>query len=88
MSQKLWARAVWMEGIKTIEDTISKIWINEEKKIVYWPYKVSYIKAVKQWVHPTEDCKKFKLIKVEIVDGKRYFLLTTLSSSTKEKPGN
>ena len=44
----LWARAVWMEGVKTIEDTNPKIWINEDKKIVYWPYKVSYIKAVKQ----------------------------------------
>ena len=31
----LWARAVWMEGVKTIEDTISKIWINEDEKIVY-----------------------------------------------------
>ena len=84
----LQARAVWMEGVKTIEDTIPKIWINEDKKIVYWPYKVNYIKAVKQWVHPAEDWKKFKLIKVKIVDGKRYFLLTTLSSSTKVKPGN
>ena len=31
----LWARAVWMEGVKTIEDTISKIWINEDENIVY-----------------------------------------------------
>ena len=84
----LWARAVWMEGVKAIEDTNPKIWINEDKKIVYWPYKVSYIKAVKQWVRPTENWKKFKLIKVKIVDGKRYFLLTTLSSSTKVKPAN
>ena len=79
----LWARAVWMEGVKTIEETIPKIWINEDKKIVYWRYK-----AVKQWVHPTEDWKKFKLTKVKIVNGKRYFLLTTLSSSTNVKPGN
>ena len=84
----LCARAVWMEDVKTIEDTISKIWINEDKKIIYWRYKVSYIKPVKQWVHPTEDWKKFKLIKVKIVDGKRYFLLTTPSRSTKVKPGN
>ena len=70
-----------MEGVKTIEDTIPKIWINEDKKIVYWPYKINYIKAVKQR-------KKIKLIKVKIVDGRRYFLLTTLSSSTKVKPGN
>ena len=48
MSQMLWARAVWMEGFKTIEDTILKIWINEDKKIACWPFKVSYIKAVKQ----------------------------------------
>ena len=58
MSQILWARAVWMEGVKTIEDTIAKIWINGDKR------------------------------KVKIVDDKRYFLLTTLSSSTKVKPGN
>ena len=64
-----------MEGFKTIEDTIPKIWINEDKKIVYWPFKVSYIKAVKQLVQPAEDWKKFKLIKVKIVDGKRYFLV-------------
>ena len=51
----LWARAVWMEGAKTIEDTIPKIWINEDKKIVYWLYKVSYIKAVKQWAQSAED---------------------------------
>ena len=31
----LWARAVWMEGVKTIEDTVSKICINEDEKIVY-----------------------------------------------------
>ena len=55
--------------------------INEDKKIVYWPYKINYIKAVKQR-------KKIKLIKVKIVDGKRYFLLTTPSRSTKVKPGN
>ena len=84
----LWVRAVWMEGVKTIEDTIPKIWINEDKKIVYWSFEVSYIKAVKQWVQLAENWKKFKLIKVKIVDGKRYFLLTPLSSSTKVKPGN
>ena len=55
MSQMLWIRAVWMEGVKTIEDTIPKIWINEDKKIVYWPFEVSYIKAVRQWVQPAED---------------------------------
>ena len=52
------------------------------------PIKSAISKPVKQWVHPAEDWKKFKLIKVKIVDGKRYFLLTPLSSSTKVKPGN
>ena len=75
MCQMLWARAKWMEGFKTIQDTIPKIWINEDKKIVYWSFKVSYIKAVKQWVQLAEDWKKFKLIKVKIVDGKRYSLV-------------
>ena len=38
------------------------------------PIKSAISKPVKQWVHPAEDWKKFKLIKVKIVDGKRYFL--------------
>ena len=77
-----------MEGVKTTEDTIAKIWINEDKKIVYWSYKVSYIKAAKQWVQTAEDWKKFRLIKAKIVDGKKYFLLTPVNSSTKVKLGN
>ena len=54
----VWARAVWMEGVKNIEDTILKICVNKDNKIVYWPYKVSYIKAFKQCVQLAGDRKK------------------------------
>ena len=48
-----------MEGVKDIEDTILKICVNKDNKIVYWPYKVSYIKAVKQCVQLAGDRKIF-----------------------------
>ena len=48
MSQTLWARVFCIASVKTIKYTIAKIWVNEEKKVVYRFYKVTYIKAAKQ----------------------------------------
>lgn len=70
MSQTLWARVFCIASVKTIKYTIAKIWVNEEKKVVYRFYKVTYIKAAKQQVG--SDWKNLRLIQIEIIDGKRF----------------
>lgn len=67
----MWARALWIEGSKMMEDTIPYKWIDTKTKIVYWP-KSNYVKCLKDQEEPNETWKNFKLIKIKVIDGK-YF---------------
>ena len=63
-----YARAVWKEGPRVMEDTILRQWI--KNNYVYWPVGISAMQALREKREPTEDWKMFKLIKIKVESGK------------------
>ena len=72
MSQKLiWARAVWREGEKLMEDVVPLKWTNADS--LFWPVGISFQRALSKQLEPAENWKKFPLIKIKLQSGKIFF---------------
>jgi hypothetical protein len=61
-----WSRAVWKEGVKTVEGVVSSIWICGS--VVSWPRKNERT-AAKEMTKPSSDWNHFQLIKVKFCSG-------------------
>lgn len=61
-----WSRAVWKEGMKTVEGVVPSIWICGT--IVRWPRKNEQT-ASKEMAKPSSDWKQFQLVKVKFSSG-------------------
>ncbi len=64
----MWARAVWLEGKMEEEGVMPLSWVNERKKIAYWPARKES-KALRQQWDPTHDWYQFELIKLKTTSG-------------------
>jgi len=67
-----WSRAVWIEGMKTVEGVLPSLWISGT--LVRWPRKNDRT-AMKQMATPSDDWKVFKLIKVKFSSGKYIYMM-------------
>ena len=68
-SEHVWTAAIWNEGDdkKNEFGTIPTKWI--KGNIVYWPRKMSAPKSVAEMKDPTDEWKKFTLVKVKHSSG-------------------
>jgi hypothetical protein len=63
----MWARAVWIEKDREIEDVVPDIWIKGES--IFWPPVANAEKAMKTRQMPTNSWRVFKLIKIKCKSG-------------------
>lgn len=70
----MWARAVWEENGREIEDVLPRCWMSQRKKIVWWPNpdtSRNVPKLLKQMAAPEKDWISFPLIKIKYTSGKQ-----------------
>lgn len=86
-----WCRVVWVEedkdGERTFSDVIPTSWVDEGKKIVYWPDKSENTKkCLKQCKEPAKGrWLEFPLVKVKIKAGILvFYFLPTVHRQTHE----
>ena len=59
---------MWIEGEVEEELVIPQSWVKENEKLVLWP-PTKAEKALKNMTDPTEDWRKFPLVKVKFSSG-------------------
>ena len=65
--QRMWVRAVWLEGSREEEGVIPEVWV--ENNTVRWPNGINVLRARAEHRKPTEKWHKFPLVKVKFKSG-------------------
>lgn len=65
-TKTMWARTVWREGNKEIEEVIPSCWIKND--YVHWPHQGKK-RALKTCKEPEDAWMQFPLIKIKIQSG-------------------